>query len=88
MSIRLTAAGVTSSVSGHSASRDANGTWHVTWLKGQVLTAATALAAVAAAELVSAGVQNQQHHGWALLNDFATALGLTADATVYMIKGS
>lgn len=87
MSLHITATGVRSTTSGHSAHRDINGTWHATWLTGRVLTAATALAAVAAAELVSVGVLNAQHQGWALLNDFAAAVGLTADAAVYLIKG-
>lgn len=88
MSLHLTAAGVTSTASGHAAHRDTNGTWHATWLSGQALTGELALAAVAAAELVATGVLNAGHQGWPLLNDFATALDLTADAVVYLIKGN
>lgn len=88
MSLHITAAGVTSTASGHRAHRADDGTWSATWLDDRALTAEAALAAVAAAELVSAGVLNKRHQGWSLLGDFAAALGLTTDAAIYKIKGT
>lgn len=89
MSLRITDAHMTSSVTGHTADRKTGTTtWSVSWLGDRQLTRNQATTAMTLAEFVAAGVVSPAHKHWPHMKTWAAELGLTADNAVYLIKES
>jgi len=88
VSLRITDAAMTSSITSHTARRETGGMWSVSWLPSPSLPLDrnAAITALTLAELVAAGVSNSAHQQWPHVVSFAAELGLTADDAIYLIR--
>lgn len=87
MSLCITDALMTSSVTSHTARRTTGTTtWSVSWLGDRQLTRNEATTAMTLAEFVAAGVVSPSHKQWPAMKTWAAELGLTANDAIYRIK--